>query len=211
MKKSRKECFFGLHFDFHAMPGETVGSIIDVASIEEMLDATRPDMVQVDSKGHPGISSYMTAVGTQADGMKMDVLRTWREVTAKRGIRLYAHHSGLFDGMATALHPEWRCVNAEGVPLEGAVSAFSPYADELLIPQLLEIAAYGVDGAWIDGDEWRAFVDYSDYAKAAYTKETGKTHAPLPGEDGYATLRRIRAWESAPARASRALRYSGVS
>ena len=60
MKASRKECFFGLHFDFHAMNGDEVGSIIDIASIEEMLDATSPDMIQVDTKGHAGISSYMT-------------------------------------------------------------------------------------------------------------------------------------------------------
>ena len=69
MVTSRKDCFFGLHFDFHAMPGDEVGSIIDIASIEEMLDATKPDMIQVDTKGHPGISSYMTAVGTHAELM----------------------------------------------------------------------------------------------------------------------------------------------
>ena len=57
MVPSRKECFFGLHFDFHAMPGDEVGSVIDIASIEEMLDATKPDMIQVDTKGHAGISS----------------------------------------------------------------------------------------------------------------------------------------------------------
>lgn len=185
MVPSRKECFFGLHFDFHAMPGDEVGSIVDIASIEEMLDATRPDMIQVDSKGHPGISSYMTKAGTHAEVMHMDVLKTWRELTAKRGIRLYAHHSGLFDQLATELHPDWARVDAEGNPTPGAVSAFSPYADELLIPQLLEMAAYGVEGAWVDGDEWRCFVDYSHWATDAYREETGKS-APLPGEDGYA-------------------------
>ena len=39
MKKTRKDCYFGLHFDFHAMQGEEIGSIIDVESIEKMLDA----------------------------------------------------------------------------------------------------------------------------------------------------------------------------
>ena len=185
MVPSRKECFFGLHFDFHAMPGDEVGSIIDIASIEEMLDATRPDMIQVDSKGHAGISSYMTEVGTHAEVMHMDVLKTWRELTEKRGICLYAHHSGLFDQLATKLHPDWARVDADGNPTDGAVSAFSPYVDELLIPQILEMAAYGVEGAWIDGDEWRCFVDYSHWALDAYYKETGSTHAPLPGEDGY--------------------------
>ena len=185
MVTSRKDCFFGLHFDFHAMPGDEVGSIIDIASIEEMLDATKPDMIQVDTKGHAGISSYMTKAGTHAEVMHMDVLKTWRELTAKRGIRLYVHHSGLFDLLATKLHPDWARLDADGNPTGGAASVFSPYADELLIPQILEMAAYGAEGAWIDGDEWRCFVDYSHWALDAYYKETGNTHAPHPGEDGY--------------------------
>ncbi len=42
------------------MDGEEIGSIIDIESIEKMLDATEPDMIQVDTKGHVGNSSYMT-------------------------------------------------------------------------------------------------------------------------------------------------------
>ena len=121
--KTRKDCFFGLHFDFHAMEGEEIGSIIDTDSIEKMLDATKPDMIQVDTKGHPGISSYMTEAGVHAEVMNMDVLKVWRELTAKRGIRLYAHHSGLFDIMQTKLHPEWRSLNAEGNPNGGSVNS----------------------------------------------------------------------------------------
>ena len=181
---TRKDCFFGLHFDFHAMPGDEVGSVIDTASIEEMLDATRPDMIQVDTKGHAGISSYMTKVGVHAEVMNMDVLRVWRELTAARGIRLYAHHSGLYDEMQARLHPDWASVNADGVPYDGRISAFSPYVDEVLIPQILELAEYGADGAWIDGDEWAAFVDYSEYAKRAWQK-AGGDEPPKPEEDGY--------------------------
>ena len=183
--KTRKDCFFGLHFDFHAMPGDVVGSVIDTASIEEMLDATKPDMIQVDTKGHAGISSYMTKAGVHAEVMEMDVLRVWRDLTKKRGIRLYAHHSGLYEEMQARLHPDWVSRKADGEPNGPYMSVFSPYADEVLIPQLREIAGeYGVDGAWVDGDEWATYVDYSDYAKNAYRAETGK-EAPLPGEDGY--------------------------
>lgn len=186
MKKTRRDCFFGLHFDFHAMPGDEVGSVIDISSIEEMLDATKPDMIQVDTKGHPGISSYMTKAGVHADVMHMDVLRVWRELTKKRGIRLYAHHSGLYEETQAARHPDWASRNAEGNPYGGYVSAFSPYVDEVLLPQLREIAGeYGVDGAWIDGDEWGAFVDYSPYAREAWKKKTGSDTPPMPGEDGY--------------------------
>ena len=191
MVTSRKDCFFGLHFDFHAMEGEEIGSIIDAESIENMLDATKPDMIQVDTKGHPGISSYMTRAGVHAEVMKLDTLKLWRELTAKRGIRLYTHHSGLFDQTQARLHPDWQSLNAEGNPygarpdFKGFMSPFSPYADEVLIPQLREIAGeYHADGAWIDGDEWGMFVDYSPWAKNAYRAEYGK-EAPLPNEEGY--------------------------
>ena len=188
--KTRKDCFFGLHFDFHAMNGEEVGSIIDTSSIEKMLDATKPDMIQVDTKGHPGISSYMTDAGVHAEVMHMDVLKIWRELTSKRGIRLYAHHSGLFDIMQAKLHPEWCSLDVEGNPNGcfengGFMSAFSPYVDKVLIPQIKEIAGtYKTDGVWVDGEQWGAYIDYSPWAKDAWKKETGKD-APLPEEDGY--------------------------
>ena len=63
-KKNREECFLGLHFDFHAMPGEAVGSIIDTDSIERMLDETRPDMIQVDTRFASPFSSGSRFVRT---------------------------------------------------------------------------------------------------------------------------------------------------
>ena len=171
-KKNRSECFFGLHFDFHAMEGDEVGSIIDLASIEKMLDETKPDMIQVDTKGHAGISSYATRAGRHADVMHMDVLKTWRELTEKRGIRLYAHHSGLYDQSQARLHPDWAVVLPDGTVSADYLSVFGPFADQVLIPQLLEIAGeYHCDGAWVDGECWASYVDYSAHAQNAWKKE----------------------------------------
>ena len=114
--KTRKDCYFGLHFDFHAMDGEEIGSIVDIESIEKMLDRTKPDMIQVDSKGHPGISSYKTKAGVHPEVMHIDTLKLWRELTEKRGIRLYAHHSGLFDISQSRLHPDWQSLDSTGTP-----------------------------------------------------------------------------------------------
>lgn len=184
-KKERKDCFLGLHFDFHAMEGETVGTIIDTDSIERMLDETKPDMIQVDTKGHPGISSYMTKAGEHASEMKMDVLKVWRDLTAKRGIRLYAHHSGLFDQTQARLHPDWAVVEADGTVSDSYMSPFGPYVDEVLIPQMMEIAGeYGVNGIWVDGECWGAFVDYSEHAKKAWKEAKGVGPA-YPGDEKY--------------------------
>ena len=60
MAKERKDCFLGIHFDFHAMPGEVVAYQFDPDSYREMLDRVKPDFMQFDTKGHAGLSSYPT-------------------------------------------------------------------------------------------------------------------------------------------------------
>ena len=86
MPKRRKDCFLGIHFDFHAMSGETVAHHFDPDVFREMLDRVNPDFLQFDTKGHPGLSSYPTKVGTQAKRIEHDVLRFLREETRERDI-----------------------------------------------------------------------------------------------------------------------------
>lgn len=175
IKKKRAESFFGVHFDFHAEADETVGAIVDEAGIARMLDCVKPDFVQIDSKGHPGISSYKTKSGTAAKHFEAETLKLWRRLTEERGIALYAHHSGVYDRCVAQKHPDWAIVNEDGSVSEDYVSVFSPYADEVLIPQLKELALeYKLDGAWIDGECWGSFTDYSTYALTAWKEKTGK-------------------------------------
>ena len=77
------------------------------ALLDAMLRKVRPDYVQCDCKGHPGISSYPTRVGTPAPGFVRDPLRIWRDATARRGVGLYMHYSGVFDTAALKGHPDW--------------------------------------------------------------------------------------------------------
>ena len=185
MPKKRKDCFLGIHFDFHAMPGQTVAEFFDPDSFREMLDRVKPDFLQFDTKGHAGLSSYPTKAGTRADEIRVDLLGFLREETAKRDIALYGHHSGLFDRKAIELHPDWAVVNADGTRDTNDISPFSPYADELLIPQLKELALdYGLDGGWVDGECWGSRVDYSPWAVAVYGKP-----APRPEDEEYEEYR----------------------
>ena len=124
IKKERKDLFFGVHFDFHAMPGEVVGEVYEPRVVAKMLDAVKPDYVQCDTKGHAGISSYPTKVGTPAGRIEHDVLRMWRELTKERGIRLYAHHSGLYDMAVLEQHPDWGAVDKEGNVSTDFISVF---------------------------------------------------------------------------------------
>ena len=60
----------------------------------------------------------------------------------------------------------------------------SPYVDELLIPQLIElIDRYEVDGYWVDGEIWGAKPCYCDSCLTAWREESGETDAPINPED----------------------------
>jgi hypothetical protein len=181
----RADSFLGIHFDFHAREDCTaVGSNTTPEMVASILDQVHPDYIQVDCKGHPGYSSYPTKVGQQVPGYVGDPLRVWRQVTAAKGVALFMHYSGVWDSAAVAKHPEWAVVGADGKPSAKATSVFGPYADELLIPQLRELAGvYGVDGAWIDGECWATVPDCGAKAAKAFRDATGIQELPKkPGD-----------------------------
>ena len=182
----RADSFLGIHFDFHAGADCTeVGKHTTRAMVENIINLVHPDYLQIDCKGHAGYSSYPTKVGTPAPGfVGEDPLRVWREVTAARGVALYLHYSGVADDQAIVHHPDWAATLADGTKHKRATSLYSPYARELLIPQLRELAGdYGADGVWVDGECWAAVPDYGPAALEAFRAGTGFTAVPRkPGE-----------------------------
>lgn len=181
----RADAFLGIHFDFHAGPDcKEVGSRTTDEMVQAIIDKVRPDYIQIDCKGHPGYCSYPTKIGNPVPGFVGDPLRVWRETTRRNGVSLFMHYSGVWDSRAVALHPDWAARNADGTPSENATSVFGPYADELLIPQLRELAGeYGVDGAWVDGECWATVADYGDEAVRRFCQATGAKAAPLDAND----------------------------
>ncbi len=181
----RAESFLGVHFDTHAGPDcKEVGKTVTPRMIERIIELVRPDYIQCDNKGHPGISSYPTKIGTPAPGFVRDQLRTWRKVTARQGVALFMHHSGVWDNEVCRRHPSWARVNPDGKREKNGTSVFSPYVDKILIPQLKELADdYGVDGVWMDGECWAHGLDYSLRAVAAFREATGIKSVPRqPGD-----------------------------
>ncbi|MDR3062267.1 MAG: hypothetical protein LBU57_09180 [Dysgonamonadaceae bacterium] len=182
----RADSFLGFHFDFHANEDcDKIGKMLTESMIDSFLILTKPDYIQVDSKGHAGYSSYPTKVGNRAPGYEKDPLDIFRKVTARHYVGLYAHYSGIWDKRAVQLHPEWSIINEDGSIPDGKLAYAGPYIDELLIPQLKEIAAKGLDGVWVDGDCWASLPDYSEYSGKRYTAETGEKNLPKKGEKGF--------------------------
>ena len=181
----RADSFLGIHFDFHAGTDcKEIGKNTTRPMIEDIINQVHPDYLQIDCKGHRGLSSYPTKAGNQAPGFVGDPLRVWRQVTAERGVSLYMHYSGVWDSEAIIRHPDWGVINADGTTNGNATSFYSSYAEQLLIPQLRELAGdYGVDGAWVDGECWASAPDYSPAALQAFYEATGIETAPRkPGD-----------------------------
>lgn len=179
----RSECFFGLHFDLHPNEKDTVlGRDVTPEAVGRLLDRVRPDFVQYDAKGHPGWLGWPSEVGPSAPGIVRDSLAVWRAETARRGVALFIHFSGVWDSEAVRRHPEWARVTPEGKPDTRQTSTFGPYADRLMIPQLREAATkYELDGVWVDGECWATHPDYCEAALRAF----GKPAPRKPGEPGW--------------------------
>ena len=182
---SRRETFFGLHFDLHPGAGDTqLGEHITENMIAGLLEKVQPDFVQYDCKGHAGYTGYPTKIGWASPGIKKDSLEVWRKITREYGVGLFIHYSGVWDSIAVEHHPEWACINADGTPDKNETSTFGPYCDEFLIPQLKEVAdAYDLNGVWVDGECWAVKVDFSPAAKEAFTKATGIKEIPTKRDD----------------------------
>ena len=174
--KRRKDSFFGLHFDFHADPKNsvTVGSMLKEEDIREICRKVRPDFIQIDCKGHPGWTSYPSKLKNAMPSFEGDPLKLWRRVTKEENVALYMHYSGIYDIKYASEHEDSSAVDATGKVRDGFNRDFDRYADELLIPQISELAEnYGIDGVWIDGDCWAVVADFHKDSLEEFEKNTG--------------------------------------
>jgi hypothetical protein len=169
----RARSFFGVHYDLHARADDTVlGTGLTHEHLRAELERLRPDWVQCDAKGHPGWTSWPTKVGSPSPGIVKDALRIHRDVTEELGLPLAIHYSGLWDTRAIELHPDWAMEHADGTRDKDKTCLLGPYRDELMIPQLLELVAdYGVDGIWVDGENWAAAPCFCTRCRAAFGKD----------------------------------------
>ena len=180
-----RETFFGIHYDQHAHAGDTVlGAELTHDHLRERLLRVQPDWIQCDCKGHPGYTSWPTEVGSTSPGVVKDALRIYRDVTAELGIKLGVHYSGVIDQRAVELHPDWACVDAEGNRDDGSTCPLSPYTQELMIPQLLEVVrTYDVDGFWVDGENWGSKPCWCERCRTEFVRRTGREDVPQGADD----------------------------
>lgn len=185
--KRRKDCFFGLHNDFHAKPQEgiVIGATLTEADIRTICETMKPDFIQIDCKGHPGYTSYPSKLGNAMPHFAGDPLALWRRITKEYGIGLYMHYSGVYEIKYTGEHPEDSAIAADGTPTT-SVRLDGDYMHRVLIPQISELVDnYQIDGLWIDGDCWLARPDYRSETVAKFEADTGiSLGGTLPANPG---------------------------
>lgn len=183
----RKDSFFGLHSDFHAHPGlnTSIGSTLREEDICEICETLKPDFIQIDCKGHPGWASYPSKLGNAMPDFAIDNLKLWRKVTARYGIGLYMHYSGVYEVKYCQENPSETTVDVDGNRTT-SIRFDGKYVDELLVPQICELASeYDIDGLWIDGDCWAVIPDFSPSSVERFEKLYGaKLDGKFPKERG---------------------------
>jgi hypothetical protein len=186
-KLRRADSFWGLHFDRHSVLTDShLGKTLTEGMLDSLLKKARPDFIQVDCKGHAGVSSYPTLVGQQATSYDKDPLALIRKVTEAHHVALYVHYSGVQDHQYVKLHPSQARFTTEGKSDGKNASLWGTYADDLLIPQMKElIDKYHIDGAWIDGECWSVLPDYQPSALNQFKKETGFAAIPKSQDDAH--------------------------
>ena len=187
IKNWHEDVFFGLHYDLHASASDTeLGKNLTEEHLRERLLRIKPDWIQCDCKGHRGYTSWPTEVGSTSPGVVKDALRIHRTVTTELGIKLGMHYSGVIDERAIELHPNWSAISSENKPFEnGTTCRLSPYVDELMIPQMLELVQkYDIDGFWVDGDNWGATPCWCLRCQEEFEKRSGIPKQNIPRKAG---------------------------
>jgi hypothetical protein len=146
------------HPDFHLPADVEVGRDFDGRAYARRLKACGADAVAFFAKCHYGHSYYPTKVGTMHPGLRTDLLRAVLDGCRAEGIGLVCYYSVFLDTAAVRAHPDWALRAASNAVDAGFDSrAFlplcvnSPYADELLLPQCLEvIGGYDIDELLFD-------------------------------------------------------------
>lgn len=130
----RSDSFFGIHFDLHPNKTDTtLGRNVSEEMVERFLARVKPDYVQYDCKGHAGYLGYPSKV-SRSPALVKDSLAIWRRVTARHGVALYIHFSGVWDSLAVEEHPEWARVRPDNGKEDRQTCTFGPYVDERMIP-----------------------------------------------------------------------------
>jgi hypothetical protein len=141
------------HPDFHIPADAEVGAGFDGEAYCARLKASGVDSVAIFGKCSYGHAYYDSRFGTRHPRLRKDMVAEVCRGADKVGIGVVAYYSVFLDTAAVVAHPDWRMRATDTSADAGfdsgrfqAVCVNSPYLEELLIPQSVELARdYPID------------------------------------------------------------------
>lgn len=156
----------------------------------ELIASMGPDVAWIQSKSHSGNAYYKTELDHTNIGLRgRDAFGDLLELFHKRGIKVVANQSILFDNYLYKNHPDWRIRNAEGKDSKelgigyarpGVLCFNSPYKDLALSQVEAFVKKYPIDGIFFDMVWIWIPVCYCQYCQKLYQKEC---ECELPAKD----------------------------
>jgi hypothetical protein len=101
----------------------------------------------------------------------------------RRGLKAIGYHATFPSEPLVDAHPEWRMVDAAGVPSELSICMHSPAFDQWLLPHVGELVAlYDLDALFFDGT-FAHGVCYCDACRRRFAEVSGGLELPLGPDD----------------------------
>lgn len=155
----------------------------------KVLDETNPEFLLITARTHNGKWFCDVGQGETHKGLKdVDQLKAITDHFHKKGKRVVAYVSAVYDQELYERHVDWKQVTAEGQPVAGGddkswgkiVCLNSPYREYLTQMTTALVETHAIDGVFFD----MTFFDKEDcYCGYCQKKWAAKYNAPLPKKD----------------------------
>jgi hypothetical protein len=146
-----------VHLDFHTRPEvRGVGAAFDPDAFARTLAGAGVNALATPGKCQYGLTYFDTRLGRPHPGLvRPDLFPATVRACTAQGIRVQAYFTLGLDDVAADQHPDWRQRYKNGSYAQwGArhICFASPYADEVVIPEALEMIdrCPGIAGFWFD-------------------------------------------------------------
>ncbi len=116
-----------IHLDFHTSEHiEGIGEAFDKAAFQQTLRDAHVSSVTAFSCCHHGWSYHPTKVNRMHPGLKFNLLREQMDACHEIGIKVPVYLTAGVHNVASAEHPEWRAIGADGQYLGWTPSILAP-------------------------------------------------------------------------------------
>jgi hypothetical protein len=170
-----------IHLDFHTRPEVTgIGAGFDPEAFADTLARAHVNCIATPGKCQYGETYFDTALGHPHPGLvRPNLFPATVAACTARGIRVQAYFTLGLDDVAAVAHPEWRQRYKDGAYAAWGAKHMcfaSPYADEVVIPEALEMIERcpGIIGFWFDICLYCNGAFYSESFERLARKRLGK-------------------------------------